>query len=690
MRRTLQRKLEELSCAKSADALEDEIWDDTGPGKRWQICCHVDKNIAGCPNVQIREDSSGAPPTSQSRRTVDPPPREVPAPPLDPLAARLDAAYQRRESLAIEGEDTTSIDDEILDLRRRLRQGPVLNAGEFLGEGRFRLITEIGHGGFGTVWKAYDRQARYFVAVKVLHGQHVRDTSLRERFFRGARKMAELSHPNIVRVIVPQGEEEGFHYYVMEYLPGMDLHRAVLEKEIDVGQSLVIIESIASALEAAHAKGLVHRDVKPQNILLREDRRPALTDFDLVLARGTTGGTRTSPMGTVIYAAPEQNDDASRVDHRVDIYSLGMSAIFCIYGNRLPQRSMFQRSAFLDELECSEDLRLILSRAVAIDASERFESMTTFRAELAAAKRRSAAPRSVSPLPLQLQLPLYHRWAQRIDDETGVPTSGAIMLSALVTLLHSIPLWICHPRQTHAAPSRWEIMLCATIFVSQISLFHATKLTAETLHAIAGRAARDRRSTPDRLDSMLRMHVSDRRLVTSGLVFALVNVVIGLALGVVRHELSGAALAATLGASVVGFICGMALAGLYGLASVLRALALEGLTDASAEHPGHEGGFDHIGSACMSFALCTSITGAVLSILTTVDATGRPHDGMAWFLKFAWIVWPLLVTLAAFGPASRFSGLLHRANASTDAELGRRLEGLTLEFTLRRVQGVND
>lgn len=336
----------------------------------------------------------GAPPSAQ-RRWLPEFPVSASNPsldvrPPDPVAARLEAAYQRREQLVIDGKDTGAIDAEILELRRRKRHGPTLHPDEHLGQGRFRLLEVIGQGGFAVVWKAYDNKERRLVAVKVLHGELARVESRRERLFRGARRMAELQHPNVVRVLVPEGEELGFYYYVMELATGGDLHRAVVDGAIDPDQGLAVIESIADALAAAHEKGLVHRDVKPENILLRGDGVPVLSDFDLVQARDTTGGTRTTAMGSVIYAAPEQSEDASRVDHRADIYSLGMTAVFCIYGKRLPMTALRNHDAFLDGLVCTPELREVLQRAVAIDREQRFESITGFRQAFASARSHGA------------------------------------------------------------------------------------------------------------------------------------------------------------------------------------------------------------------------------------------------------------------------------------------------------------
>jgi hypothetical protein len=131
-------------------------------------------------------------------------------PETESLSQRLEGLYDRREELTISGDDTHVVDGEILDVRRQLRKGPQLQAGEILADGRFKLVGTLGQGGFATVWKAYDRQRREIVALKVLHGHYSTDRSKRERFFRGARKMAELRHANVVRVLEPEIEDEGW------------------------------------------------------------------------------------------------------------------------------------------------------------------------------------------------------------------------------------------------------------------------------------------------------------------------------------------------------------------------------------------------------------------------------------------------------------------------------------------------
>lgn len=312
------------------------------------------------------------------------------------LGERLEDAYQRRDALLkAKGAKakTAEIDAEILELRRKLREGGQLRAGDVLG-GRYLLLERIGRGGFAVVWRAQDREAEKGegaereVAIKVLHANLAGDPSRWERFFRGARWMSELSHEAVVRVLEAHGEDEGFHYFVMEYVPGGDLKQAVLEKRLPAEQVIPVILRVCEALAVAHARGMVHRDVKPANILLDEDGEPKLTDFDLVAAAETTGGTRTGALGTYIYAAPEVLDRPQEADARADVYGLGMTAVFCLRGAELPQIMVRDPERVLAALPCGEAVRGVLRRAIGWEREERFADAKAFAEALTFAARR--------------------------------------------------------------------------------------------------------------------------------------------------------------------------------------------------------------------------------------------------------------------------------------------------------------
>ncbi|MDS4032039.1 MAG: bifunctional serine/threonine-protein kinase/formylglycine-generating enzyme family protein [Candidatus Contendobacter sp.] len=294
------------------------------------------------------------------------------------LSLALETAYERLEVAQIGRHDTAAIHQEILSLKRQIRDGGQLKAGDFLLNGRFRLIEPLGHGGFATIWKGYDRQCRKPVAIKVLHGQYAHDRTRLERFFRGARQMAMLQHQGIVQVLEQQLEDGGYHFFVMEYLEGGDFRRAVLEKKLGTLERLAIIAAVGEALQFAHSKGVVHRDVKPANIVLNDRWQPKLTDFDLVRAMDTTGGTRTGMLGTVIYAAPEAMEKAQDAAESADVYGLGMTAVFALYGAELPFSIVRHPEGFIEKLDASESIKKVLRKAVAWEWKERYGSIIEF------------------------------------------------------------------------------------------------------------------------------------------------------------------------------------------------------------------------------------------------------------------------------------------------------------------------
>lgn len=295
------------------------------------------------------------------------------------LSRVLKAAYRQRAELKTRGEDTTETTETILNLRRKIREGGQLKAGDSLLDGRFELIEPIGKGGFAQVWKAYDEKERKLVAVKVLHGQYAQDRTRRERFFRGSRHMAELRHPGIVQVIEKECEDGGYHFFVMEYESGGDYRQAVLLGRLTVEERIRIILDLGEALSFAHARGVIHRDVKPANILLDATGRPKLTDFDLVRAAESTGGTRTTTgLGSFVYAAPEAMFDAKEATEQADVYGLGMTAIFALHGIDLPAQVIRNPVDFVASLEVDERWRKAVQRAVAWEVDDRWRTTDDF------------------------------------------------------------------------------------------------------------------------------------------------------------------------------------------------------------------------------------------------------------------------------------------------------------------------
>jgi predicted Ser/Thr protein kinase len=194
---------------------------------------------------------------------------------------------------------------------------------------QLEIIELLGRGGMGAVYKARQPQLDRLVALKILPVEGASDPAFAERFAREAKALARLSHPNIVAVYDFGRTADGLFYFVMEYVDGVNLRQAIQSGGMDPKQALAIVPQICDALEFAHDEGVVHRDIKPENILLDHRGRVKIADFGLAKLLGQETAdhalTRTMQvMGTLRYMAPEQMEGAKAVDHRADIYSLGV------------------------------------------------------------------------------------------------------------------------------------------------------------------------------------------------------------------------------------------------------------------------------------------------------------------------------------------------------------------------------
>ena len=348
----------------------------------------------------------------------------------------LRALYRKRGELERRGESTAAIDKQLRDLKRQAR-GRELECGEVFGDGgRYEIVEHLGHGGFAEVWRAYDAtNDDAIVALKILHSQYARDATKRQRFLRGARSMKRLDHPSIVRVLGDVPKPDAIRsgddvFFVMEYLPGGDLRAAVRGGKLDRAAGLAAVLEIGEALPHAHARGLVHRDVKPANILLTGDGRAKLTDFDLVRAADTTGGTRTQAMGSFVYAAPEVMRDAAKADARADVFGLAMTAVFVLHGADLPVDALFDTAEFLDnEVETTGAVREVLLRGLARKPKKRTATVEAFCEELRDAfadpprRRASSGEISGDPLFTEIETPLDGRVALWRE----IPAGGFVM-----------------------------------------------------------------------------------------------------------------------------------------------------------------------------------------------------------------------------------------------------------------------
>lgn len=346
------------------------------------------------PKLFVRE---GADPSTWPSRSSAPVPTYRDAA-TRALVEELDDAIARKLALEAQAAPTGIVKRQISEIQRKLRDGGQLRAGDRLD--RYKLWEQIGNGGFASVWKVLDPDTKVHFAIKVLHPNLAGDVAFRDRFFRGAREMAGLDHPAIVKVLESPKEDQGFHFFVMEYVEGGDLQRAVEQGRVPKESALPIVLAVGEGLAVAHGRGLVHRDVKPANVLLGPHGEPKLTDFDLVGGTDTGVDTKTGAMGTLGFAAPEMLSRPQDATASADVYGLAMTAVFVLHGGPVPYTAVRDTNAFVDTLRCTRAVKEVLKRALDWEADKRFKDAGEFCTALTAARsdeKRAASDRRVSP-----------------------------------------------------------------------------------------------------------------------------------------------------------------------------------------------------------------------------------------------------------------------------------------------------
>lgn len=280
---------------------------------------------------------------------------------------------------------------------------------------QLEILELLGRGGMGAVYKARQRGLDRLVAVKILPPAMGRDPSFTERFLREARALARLNHPNIVAVYDfgqtrgqgsgDEGREavESLFYIVMEFVDGANLRHIIREKATTPVEALALVPQICEALQFAHDEGIVHRDIKPENILVDRRGRVKIADFGLAklvgggeAARGGPLGTLTDShqvMGTVRYMAPEQMEGSHAVDHRADIYSLGV-VFYELLTGELPIGRFAPPSK-----KVRIDVRLdeVVLRALEKEPEQRWQHADDVKTQVDAICTQPVVPQSVTP-----------------------------------------------------------------------------------------------------------------------------------------------------------------------------------------------------------------------------------------------------------------------------------------------------
>ncbi len=297
---------------------------------------------------------------------------------------------------------------------------------------QLEIIELLGQGGMGYVYKARQKGLDRLVALKLLPPEVSTDAGFAERFEREARAMAKLSHPGIV-IVHDSGQAGGLYYFVMEYVDGLNLRELLNRNEgrIEMDQALRIVHSVCDALDYAHDEGVIHRDIKPENILLDTKGRVKIADFGLAKLLGSDDDgtpsrlTLNSPqqlLGTPYYMSPEQTERPLTVDHRADIYSVGVVFYEMLTGElplgRFPLPSEIGRGEpVVDE---------IIARTLDKNPDRRFQRASEVRTAVASALSGvgKEGDRPPSRQPVKGSVPFLPAGVE-------VPTNVAIVLRSL-------------------------------------------------------------------------------------------------------------------------------------------------------------------------------------------------------------------------------------------------------------------
>ncbi|MBB5033277.1 serine/threonine protein kinase [Prosthecobacter vanneervenii] len=314
---------------------------------------------------------------------------------------------------------------------------------------QYEFHNVLGVGGMGAVYLARQATLDRWVAIKMLPVSAAQNEEDAQRFITEARSMARLSHANIVAVYDFGQTAQGHLYLVMEYVDGLDLHRLIHSEELPAERIRSLVPQICDALEYAHTHGIVHRDIKPANILITSNWQPKIVDFGLAKDKNQETGDA-SEYGTPDYAAPERLQPDAQVDHRADIYSLGV-VIHEMFTKLTPRGAGAAAGQGLPPEYAS-----IVSRCMMTDPARRFQRCGEIKAFLNAATIAAKAPAPAAPVhrppPAQLQARIRQPGAPPVQmRQGGMP--GWVWAAACLALLAAAGGWYVKQQQSSSGPN---------------------------------------------------------------------------------------------------------------------------------------------------------------------------------------------------------------------------------------------
>ncbi|MEK6570498.1 MAG: protein kinase, partial [Bacteroidota bacterium] len=271
----------------------------------------------------------------------------------------------------------------------------------------YNILEKLGEGGMGIVYKAQDTKLKREVAIKFLPRHIAASGQERHRFEIEAQAAAALNHPNIAHIYAIE-EVDDEMFIVMEYIDGKELKNRISVAPMSSDEVITIATQIAEGLQAAHNKGIVHRDIKSSNIMITEDSKAKIMDFGLAKVRGGVQLTKVgSTVGTAAYMSPEQAV-GEEVDHRTDIWSFGV-VLYEIISGQLPFRGTYEQAMFYSILNeppppfpqvyegVSPDWQRIVNKCLQKDPTNRYQSLTELLADVTTADRKPSLDSKTSP-----------------------------------------------------------------------------------------------------------------------------------------------------------------------------------------------------------------------------------------------------------------------------------------------------